>query len=125
MLIFGCPVGVRIHQKTFRNHVPINYDIHTTKNHQNISKNLPKTAPNPGKMGGVELSRSTSDQKGTPKTRFTTNITPKYIQNGAVGVTKTVINRAPDHEIGQVKLQPQLWDYQKAFETSPKALGQQ
>ena len=45
MLIFGCPVGVRIHQKTFRNHVPINYDIHTTKNHQNISKNLPKTAP--------------------------------------------------------------------------------
>ena len=56
--------------------------------------------PKPSKMGWVEVVKSTSDQKGASKTSFKTNITPKYIQNGPVGVTKTVINRVPDHEIG-------------------------
>ena len=36
---------------------------------------------------------------------------------------KSIKTWPPDHQIGQVKLQPQLWDHQKAFETSPKALG--
>ena len=100
MLIFACPEGIKFHHKSSLNHIKINHEIYIDKRYQNISKNLPVSVQKPSKMGWVEVVKSTSDQKGASKTSFKTNITPKYIQRGPMEMTKTVINGAPDHEIG-------------------------
>ena len=65
LLIFACPEGMEITEKSFENHIKVDDEINIDQRYQNISKLLPKTSPKPYKMVGVELRKSTSSLKKT------------------------------------------------------------
>ena len=127
MLIFACPEGIKIHQKSSYNHIKIHCENYIHKRYQNISKNFSKRPPKPSEIGGVELGKIELQRKQSPhkasKTIFNLKMTQKNFQTvpwktqnrSEISLQVIKLDKSScSHNYGSISKRlgqlPQLWD---------------
>ena len=86
MLIFACPEGRKIHQKSFWKHKKIYCEVNNQKRYQNLWKNLPERPPEPSEnlpKRSPEPSQNAVKQEPSQRNSFWPQDVSKILQKWA------------------------------------------